>query len=56
MQLKLPSLNCDLQANNLFCTWIDKIPAFGDVVKLISTKEDLTKHYRDFGEDKGEMA
>jgi hypothetical protein len=49
-------VNCDLQANNLFCTWIDKTPAFGDVLKLISSKDDMTKHYRDVAEHKGETA
>ena len=49
-------MNCDLQANNLFCTWIDKMPTSGDVAKLISSKEDMTNHYRDIVEHKGETA
>jgi hypothetical protein len=54
-QLKLPSLYCDLEANNLLCSWIDKTPAFGDVVKLVINKDDMAKHYRDFVHRKGEM-
>jgi hypothetical protein len=46
-ELILPSFNSEPLSNKRLTTWISNMPTFDDVVKLISTKESVMKHYSD---------